>query len=182
MCRLPGWQCCLVNSPYVVNRFFETPLLIASAPAIASVAVADLPASMSLRDHPAVQQLAEAGLKLVQRQTQDIGAKAGERYRWIWSAAIAQPGVHDGSGAFWSLLHAASATEIRFTDPRLPMVLMEEPNLRFRQGPDLPAWQHEESEALTRETMLMFPGWLRYTTADAVIRIDFWPLLPAEQP
>jgi hypothetical protein len=166
-----------MTDAYVVNRFFETPLISAPAPQVGEVATS----GTALRDHPAVQQLAAAGLDLIGRQTQDIGARDGDRYRWAWNATAVQPGAHDGQGAFWSLLHAAAATDVLFADPRLPMILMEDANLRFREGPGAPPWLHEEHVTLTPGRLLMFPGWLRHTVCGPVIRIDFWALLPAEQ-
>uniref|UniRef100_UPI003B3B0141 hypothetical protein n=1 Tax=Sphingomonas sp. TaxID=28214 RepID=UPI003B3B0141 len=103
-----------MTRPYVLNRFFETTLIVAPAPSLGDTAIEALAVGDSLRQDETVRALARFGVGLAETHTRDIGQPAQSRYRWEWSAAVEQAGGHDAPGAFWSLLCAASDVPVTF--------------------------------------------------------------------
>lgn len=179
--------------PYLLNGFFETPLLTGRLPDSQDVdaALADL--LIQARDGQIdrmavpVQKVAECALRLAARFTRDIGAGAGAgaRYRWEWDAAIERGTLGFRTGPFWSLLyspHAPGRAELGLEDPRLPWILIEEPNLCFRNRPGDPVWEHRHRLELVPGKVVMFPAWLRCQVRgkDPVLRINLWALLHGE--
>jgi len=177
--------------PYLLNRFFETPLLIASSidphgslghlnERIATGTEVDLEAE-------ATSMLAECAIELADRFTRDIGQSEGGRYRWEWDAQVERGELSLRAGPFWSCLFPfAQGTQevgIRLEDPRLPWIGMEEPSLRFREGPSSAPWQHHHIVRLKLGQVAMFPAWLAHqiTHCDWALRIDLWALLGADR-
>uniref|UniRef100_UPI003B3ADCD4 hypothetical protein n=1 Tax=Sphingomonas sp. TaxID=28214 RepID=UPI003B3ADCD4 len=64
----------------------------------------------------------------------------------------------------------------------LPWIAIEDPHRRFREGVGGVPWDYEQRERLAPGRALMFPGWLRHVVTEPALRIDLWPLLPAERP
>ena len=112
------------------------------------------------------------------RFTVDIKAGASPRHRWVpemW-ANVSPPGAsnrhHSHPGAFWSAVYyvddgyCGSADrdlggELVLFDPRMPMVRMTAPDLRFRR----PGQSPEHDEAQFRPAagrIVMFPAWLSH--------------------
>jgi len=177
--------------PYLLNGFFETQLVTGCLPESHDVdaALADLliQAGNGQIDRVAasVQKVAECALRLAARFTRDIGAGASARYRWEWEASIERGTPVFRSGPFWSLLyspHEPGRAELELEDPRLPWILIEEPNLRFRDRPGGGVWEHHHRLELGPGKVVMFPAWLRRQVRgqDPVLRIDLWALLNGE--
>ncbi len=126
-----------------------------------------------------IKTLAEHLLALANAHSVDIREPQTPRYRWNshgW-ANIHQRGssnqFHIHPAAFWSAVYYVDdgyggstdpqlGGEIEFEDPRMPMVIMEEPDLRFRARPDFPVPRHEIFLRPATGMVLMFPGWLRH--------------------
>ena len=128
---------------------------------------------------PAIRKLGERAIANANGITVDLRQPAGPRYRWDcrgWANSLRQGGsnqYHSHSGAYWSAVYfvddgyggsadPALGGEIEFEDPRMPMVTMEEPDLRFRPHRDGPVPEHEIFLRPVTGQMLMFPGWLRH--------------------
>lgn len=174
--------------PYVLNGFFETPLITGRLPdsrdvdaALAGLLIRAGDGQIDRMAMP-VQKVAECALRLAARFSRDIGAGTAARYRWEWGAAI-EPGTPGfRTGPFWSLLYSPGRAELELEDPRLPWILIEEPNLRFRNRPGGPVWEHRHRLELRPGKVAMFPAWLRCQVRgkDPVLRIDLWALLHGE--
>lgn len=109
----------------------------------------------------------------------DIGQTSAPRYGWranAWAnvslhGASNQSHVH--SGAFWSAVYYAEdgyggsadralGGELVLEDPRMPALLMEEPDLRFRPRPDWAVAEPQRNIRPATGMLLMFPSWLRH--------------------
>jgi uncharacterized protein (TIGR02466 family) len=127
----------------------------------------------------------EPALRLVERIiaaadafTVDIRAKDKPRYKWfpeMW-ANVSGPGssnqYHTHAGAFWSAVYyvddgyggSSDATlggELVLLDPRMPMIRMNTPDLRFRR----PGQKHDDHEKYFRPAsglIVIFPAWLSH--------------------
>jgi uncharacterized protein (TIGR02466 family) len=128
----------------------------------------------------------ETALELVKRiiaaadaYTVDIRSEGKARFRWkpeMW-ANVSPPGAsnqfHTHPGAFWSAVYyvddgyGGSADqklggELVLLDPRMPMIRMAAPDLRFRR----PGQKPEDTERWFRPAsgmMVIFPAWLSHS-------------------
>jgi uncharacterized protein (TIGR02466 family) len=107
----------------------------------------------------------------------DIVSPAAPRHRWgtdIWanvSPPHASNQMHTHPGAFWSAVYyvddgsngpgPVKGGELTIEDPRMPMILMTMPNLRFRRPDGAP---HEPQLGLRPKSgrVILFPGWLNH--------------------
>lgn len=127
----------------------------------------------------AMRTLGERAMANANASSFDIREPAAPRYRWNchgWANIHERGGsnqYHSHPGAFWSAVYyvddgyggsadRALGGEIEIEDPRMPMVIMEEPDLRFRPRPDWAVPQHEVFLRPATGMLLMFPGWLRH--------------------
>jgi uncharacterized protein (TIGR02466 family) len=127
----------------------------------------------------------EAALKLVKRviaaadvYTVDVRAAGKARFRWLpemW-ANVSERGAsnqfHTHPGAFWSAVYYVDdgydgsaddslGGELILLDPRMPMIRMAAPDLRFRR----PGQKPEDQDKWFRPksgTMVIFPAWLSH--------------------
>jgi hypothetical protein len=177
--------------PYLLSGFFETQLLTGRLPESQHIDAALVGLLIQARDGQIdrmavpVQTVAECALRLAARFTRDIGAGAGARYRWEWEASIEHGMSGFRSGPFWSLLywpHEPGRAQLELEDPRLPWILVEEPNLRVRDRPGGDVWEHHHRLELVPGKIVMFPAWLRCQVLgnDPALRIDLWALLNGE--
>lgn len=111
--------------------------------------------------------------------TVDVAAgEGGPRHEWrstMW-ANVSPPGglnqMHTHPGAYWSAVYYVDdgyagvddpslGGELMLMDPRMPMVLMTMPNLRFRVPGAAP---HEPQLAMRPKSgrIVMFPAWLSH--------------------
>lgn len=126
----------------------------------------------------AARTLCERIIALADQFTVDLKAKDGPRYKWVpemW-ANVSPPSAsnrhHCHPGSFWSAVYyvddgyagssdPALGGELVLFDPRMPMVRMTAPDLRFArpgQGP-------EHDEARMRPAtgrIVIFPSWLNH--------------------
>jgi uncharacterized protein (TIGR02466 family) len=127
----------------------------------------------------AIKTLGERIIANANANSVDIRQPAMARYRWLnhgWANILrrgASNQFHIHPGAFWSAVYfvddgyggsadSSLGGEIEIEDPRMPMVIMEEPDLRFRPRPDWQVPQHEIFLRPATGMLLMFPGWLRH--------------------
>jgi uncharacterized protein (TIGR02466 family) len=113
------------------------------------------------------------------RYTQDIGGDGRRRFIWVpemWanvSGKGASNQLHAHPGSFWSSVYYVDdgyggskdrglGGELEIEDPRLPMVNMEAPDLRFRPSKAAPPVEHEVLIRPANGRLLIFPGWLRH--------------------
>jgi uncharacterized protein (TIGR02466 family) len=118
-------------------------------------------------------------IELAGRFTQDIGAKGTRRFIWVPEMWANIPGKNASNqfythpGSFWSAVYYVDdgyggwtdrtlGGELEIEDPRMPMVTMEAPDLRFRPGPNAEPVTHETLIRPAAGRLLMFPGWLRH--------------------
>ena len=126
----------------------------------------------------AVITLFERIVSLADCYTEDIAARSQPRYAWapeIWaniSGYGASNQYHCHAGAFWAAVYyvddayqgsaeRALGGELELEDPRMPMMLMDGPDLRCR----LPGVAVSSPEILLRPAagrLLLFPAWLRH--------------------
>jgi|KBSSwiStaDraftv2_1062776.scaffolds.fasta_scaffold343487_2 uncharacterized protein (TIGR02466 family) len=111
--------------------------------------------------------------------TVDIKAEGKARFRWVpemW-ANVSQPGAsnqfHTHPGAFWSAVYyvddgyggsddTSLGGELVLLDPRMPMIRMTAPDLRFRR----PGQRPEDQEKWFRPKsgmIVIFPAWLSHS-------------------
>jgi uncharacterized protein (TIGR02466 family) len=110
--------------------------------------------------------------------TVDVAAGPAPRHRWVSSmwANVSPPQasnqLHAHPGAFWSAVYyvddgyggsqdPALGGELVLADPRMPMIMMTMPNLRFRQ----PGGRPNEPQLSMRPKsgrILIFPAWLNH--------------------
>lgn len=177
----------LFETPLIVERLTDAALLAALKATIlarreqdAGIEASNLGGWHSKRDmadwggEPA-RAVGERVIALAERCTVDIGAKPGnERFRWraeMW-ANVSPPGAsnaaHAHPGCYWSaVLHVDAGGkgvggELVLSDPRLPMLRMNAPDLRFRR-PGKPAEQDEIAIVPEDGLLLMFPAWLMHS-------------------
>ncbi len=127
----------------------------------------------------AIQTLGRHVIANANAHSIDIRNPASARYRWHnhgWANILERGGsnqYHIHPGAFWSAVYfvddgyggsddTSLGGELEIEDPRMPMVMMEEPDLRFRPRPDWPVLDHEVFLRPSTGMLLMFPGWLRH--------------------
>jgi uncharacterized protein (TIGR02466 family) len=127
----------------------------------------------------AIRTLGEHIHALASANSIDLRQSADTRFRWNshgWANILTRGGsnqFHIHPGAFWSAVYFVDdgyggandptlGGELEIEDPRMNLVLMEEPDLRFRARPDWPVPQHEMFIRPATGMLLMFPGWLRH--------------------
>lgn len=156
-----------------VEPLFATPLVI-DAPSPATVngdLIAQLvPGRWIERGwDTALDPLVLAVLALADRTT---GSAEGSQHAICWRATVAIHRIAAGAAftpepaydAFWTAIYAPdAAAEVVFHDPRLPMPMMEVPDVRLRLGsaPDAPLYSPEIAARLQRGQVWMVPAWLR---------------------
>lgn len=127
----------------------------------------------------AAKRLAVHAVELAGKFSEDIADPNGGRYVWVpemWanvSGRGAANQYHCHAGSFWAAVYYVDdgyagspdrtlGGEIELEDPRMPMILMDGPDLRMRppgaQGIDDPEVRIRPQAG----KMLMFPGWLRH--------------------
>jgi len=129
---------------------------------------------------PAAQTLVQRAFAVADAHSIDLRQSAtAARYHWYgvgWANILdrgASMPLHTHPAAFWSAIYyvddgydgaadSGLGGELEIEDPRMPMVMAEEPDLRFRPRPDGPVLQHELSIRPVTGSLLMFPGWLRH--------------------
>lgn len=177
----------LFDTPLIADRIDDAALLaelkrliLARREADRGIEASNLGGWHSTRDMAdwggeSARAVADRVIGLAERCTIDVGAKPGrERYRWraeMW-ANVSPPGAsnaaHAHPGCYWSAVLYVDAGdkdaggEFVLSDPRLPMLRMHAPDLRFRR----PGRQEEQDEiAIVPETglLLMFPAWLMHS-------------------
>ena len=124
-------------------------------------------------------RLARAVVELANTHCGDIGGKGRRRFVWVpemWaniSGKGASNQLHTHPGSFWSAVYYVDdgylgstdqrlGGELELEDPRLPMVNMEAPDLRFRPSYKAPPAVHEIAIRPSTGRLLMFPSWLRH--------------------
>jgi uncharacterized protein (TIGR02466 family) len=112
------------------------------------------------------------------RFTVDVAAQGKPRFRWaaeMWaniSGPDASNQYHAHPGAFWSAVYyvddgyggsadAAMGGELVLQDPRMPMIMMTMPTLRFKR-PDRPPDEPELAMRPVAGRLVMFPAWLNH--------------------
>lgn len=126
----------------------------------------------------AALRLAERIAAAADRFTVDIAAAGAPRHEWVsemW-ANVSPPQAsnqrHTHPGAFWSAVYyvddgyggsddRALGGELVLVDPRMPTILMNMPNLRFR----MPGRAADEPQLAMRPRtgrIVMFPAWLSH--------------------
>ena len=122
--------------------------------------------------------LLERVIQAADHFTVDIKSKDKPRYKWfpeMW-ANVSQSGAsnqfHTHPGAFWSAVYyvedgytgsadSGLGGELVLLDPRMPMIRMNTPDLRFRR----PGQQPDDQEKWFRPTsgqIVIFPSWLSH--------------------
>jgi len=125
------------------------------------------------------RQLLDRVISAVDQFTVDIRSTGTPRYKWfpeMW-ANDSQPGAsnqyHTHPGAFWSAVYyvddgyGGSADdslggELALLDPRMPMIRMNTPDLRFRRPGHKPD-EHEKWFRPVSELIVIFPAWLSHS-------------------
>jgi uncharacterized protein (TIGR02466 family) len=127
------------------------------------------------------RRLADRILATVAAFTTDIKQTGAPRHRWypeMW-ANVSPPGAanrhHCHPGAFWSAVYyvddgyggsddPALGGELVLYDPRMPMVRMLAPDLRFVR-PGQPPDHDENRMRPASGRIVIFPGWLNHSVA-----------------
>ncbi len=122
--------------------------------------------------------LCEKIIAAADRFTIDIKAKGEPRYKWfpeMW-ANVSPPGAsnrhHAHPGAFWSAVYyvddgyggspdPALGGELVLFDPRMPMIRMNAPDLRFKR-PGQPPDHDEAKMRPATGRIVIFPAWLNH--------------------
>jgi uncharacterized protein (TIGR02466 family) len=123
-----------------------------------------------------IQYLLKYIIALADAYSVDIVSPDAPRHRWvtdIW-ANVSPPGasnqMHTHPGAFWSAVYyvddgsggaGAQGGELTIEDPRMPMILMTMPNLRFRK-PDGSYNEPQVGLKPKNGRIIMFPAWLSH--------------------
>jgi hypothetical protein len=134
----------------VVNRFFDTPLIVAP---------------WAWNADPVAQAVA-----LADAHTADVtGAR---RHRWVCSVDELHSGPADyAPGAFWLTLAAHEATTLILHDPRGAMMHMHAPHLGFRAPDGHAVEEPQVGTPLRPGEAAMIPGWLVHAVDRAVVRV-----------
>ncbi|HEV2079909.1 MAG TPA: 2OG-Fe(II) oxygenase family protein [Allosphingosinicella sp.] len=124
----------------------------------------------------AAMRLIERIIAAVDHFTVDVRSGGKPRYRWfpeMW-ANVSPPGalnqLHAHPGSFWSAVYYVDdgyggssdrelGGELVLLDPRMPMVQMNTPDLRFRR-PGQPPEQAEQYLRPASGRIVIFPAWL----------------------
>jgi len=127
---------------------------------------------------PTARDLCVRIIAAADRFTVDIRAKETPRHKWfpeMW-ANVSPPGAfnshHSHPGAFWSAVYyvddgyAGSSDkelggELILFDPRMPMIRMTAPDLRFRR-PGQPADHDENRMRPASGRLVIVPAWLNH--------------------
>ena len=130
----------------------------------------------------AARRLCERVVATADQFTVDIRGQGEPRFRWqpeMW-ANVSPPGAsnrhHCHPGAFWSAVYyvddgyggssdAELGGELVLFDPRMPMIRMGDPDLRFRRAGRPP--DHDESwmRPVTGR-LVIFPAWLNHAVRE----------------
>jgi uncharacterized protein (TIGR02466 family) len=123
-------------------------------------------------------RLLERIMAAVDAFTVDIRATGTPRYKWfpeMW-ANVSPPGAsnqyHTHAGAFWSAVYYVDdgyggseddslGGELVLLDPRMPMIRMNTPDLRFRRPGQKPD-DHEKWFRPASGLIVIFPAWLSH--------------------
>ena len=124
------------------------------------------------------QRLCSRIISTVDRFTVDIRAGSTPRHRWLpemW-ANVSPPGAsarhHCHPGSFWSAVYYVDdgyggssdrslGGELVLFDPRMPMVRMTAPDLRFRRPGGSPEHDEARFEPMSGR-IVIFPSWLNH--------------------
>jgi uncharacterized protein (TIGR02466 family) len=127
----------------------------------------------------AAHLLMERVIRAADKFTVDIRGDGVSRYRWfpeMW-ANVSPPGasnsLHNHPGAFWSAVYYVDdgydgssdpemGGELVLLDPRMPMIAMNAPDLRFRR-PGHPAYHWENRMRPASGRIVIFPAWLSHS-------------------
>ncbi len=126
----------------------------------------------------AALRLVEHVIGLADQFTLDIAATADPRYVWvpeIWanvSGHRASNQFHSHPGAYWSAVYYVDdgyggspdrslGGELILEDPRMPMTMMQAPDLRILNGTGA-FYEYEQLIRPSAGRLLMFPAWLRH--------------------
>lgn len=126
----------------------------------------------------AAMRLLERVIAAADRFTVDVRSKGQPRYKWfpeMWanvSATGASNQNHSHPGAFWSAVYYvddgyAGSTDDRLggelvlLDPRMPMIRMNTPDLRFQRPGQKPD-DHEKWFRPVSGLIVIFPSWLTH--------------------
>ncbi|HJO64092.1 2OG-Fe(II) oxygenase family protein [Sphingomonas sanguinis] len=177
----------LFGTPLIADDLPVSPELAALPGALFAAGRSDVGRSMNLgtgRWAAAPWPIAASGaighmLALANRATQDIRAPQ-QAPDWTVALSIhvarAPMPVPPHYDAFWTALYILRPSEgggdrLEIQDPRLPMTMGEDPNLRLRAiGAKTPSfYQPTVDIAVTRGMMFLFPSWLdvRYVSGQA---------------
>ena len=127
---------------------------------------------------PAAEELLARIKFLVDRYTVDVGSPDASRYGWystMWanvSTAGASNQMHSHPGSTWSAVYyvddgfqgstdPALGGALVLSDPRMPGIAMNAPDLRFRRpGQQAEGWEKFVRPASGR--IIIFPSWLQH--------------------
>ncbi len=127
----------------------------------------------------AARMLADVVMAHCDRHTVDIKAQGKPRHRWVaemW-ANVSTHGAsnqsHSHPGAYWSAVYYVDdgyagsddrklAGELVFIDPRMPMVRIGAPDLRYRRS-DGSTDHHETWIRPEAGRLVLFPSWLSHS-------------------
>jgi len=134
---------------------------------------------MALWAGSGAQRLRRLLVTAADRLTIDIGRKSAPRYEWhcFLHAHVARAGeavtAKHRPDAFWAGLcfldngmadvdQPLAGGEIEIEDPRLPVTIMEAPQLRLRLDLNAPITYHETARIRpAKDQLLLYPAWLR---------------------
>ena len=123
-------------------------------------------------------RLLDRMVQAAERFTVDVAAQGKPRFRWaaeMWanvSGPDASNQYHAHPGAFWSAVYYVDdgygggdgkdmGGELVLQDPRMPMIMMTMPTLRFKR-PDRPPDEPELAMRPAAGRLVMFPAWLNH--------------------
>jgi len=158
------------------------PAILARRAARPGVKISNIGGWQSEHDLPqwggdAAQALLRHIMALADTHSIDIRSPHAPRHHWVadsW-ANVSPPGasnqMHTHPGAFWSAVYYvddgtngggnAQGGELMIEDPRMPMIMMTMPNLRFRK-PDGSFNEPQLAFKPKNGRLIMFPGWLNH--------------------
>ena len=120
----------------------------------------------------AVRPVVARAVELADANTIDLQARPGERRGWLleaWanvSEAESGNAAHHHGGCYWSAVYyvrvgKGEGGELALQDPRMPLLDMHAPFLRFREAGGEQALQIRPSSGM----LILFPSWLVHSVA-----------------